>query len=204
MYYIIYQITNTINGKIYIGKHQTSNLNDGYMGSGKLLKLAISKYGIENFSKEILFFLNSEEEMNLKEIELVNENFCLREDVYNVMTGGRGGKIVDSEIENRRRISISKYQIQNNKRPPIKEWTDEQRTEWSNRLKSNYDSGRKNGFKNKNHSEETRQQMSKSAKNRKTNSQSGTMWITDGNENKKIKNNDTIPQGWKRGRSNKG
>ena len=54
MHYIIYQITNTVNGKIYIGKHQTTDVNDSYMGSGKLLKAAINKYGLAAFKKEIL------------------------------------------------------------------------------------------------------------------------------------------------------
>jgi len=67
MFYTIYKITNKINGKIYIGKHQTLNLDDDYMGSGKYLKRAIQKYGVENFSKDILFIFDNADEMNSKE-----------------------------------------------------------------------------------------------------------------------------------------
>jgi len=35
---ILYLTKNIINQKIYIGVHSTYNINDGYLGSGKLLK----------------------------------------------------------------------------------------------------------------------------------------------------------------------
>lgn len=87
MYYTVYKITNTISGRYYIGKHQTKNLNDGYMGSGKILLQAYKKYGKEKFTKEILHIFNTEEEMNSKEKELV----IISEDSYNICPGGNGG-----------------------------------------------------------------------------------------------------------------
>ena len=91
MYYTIYKVTNKINGKFYIGKHQTKNLEDTYYGSGKALKEAIHKYGIENFYKEILFVFDNENEMNLKEKELITEELVNRKDTYNLGIGGEGG-----------------------------------------------------------------------------------------------------------------
>lgn len=87
MFYTVYKITNTINGKYYIGMHQTKVLNDGYMGSGKRLKLAIKKYGIENFTKEILHIFDNENDMRNKEKELV----VISEESYNLCDGGKGG-----------------------------------------------------------------------------------------------------------------
>ena len=89
-YHLIYRITNKKNGKIYIGKHSTKNPYDDYMGSGKRILRALKKYGIENFSKEILFCFTNEKEAFLKEEELVTEEFIDREDTYNMMLGGKG------------------------------------------------------------------------------------------------------------------
>lgn len=91
MYYTVYKITNLVNNKIYIGMHQTNDLEDDYMGSGLYLNRAKEQYGLENFIKEYLYFLDSYEEMCNKEKELVNKDFLLREDVYNLNLGGEGG-----------------------------------------------------------------------------------------------------------------
>jgi group I intron endonuclease len=91
MKYTIYRIINKLNGKIYIGKHQTNDVNDNYMGSGRAIKTAIKRHGSNNFSKEILFVYDSEKEMNDKEKELVTELFISDPDTYNLGIGGEGG-----------------------------------------------------------------------------------------------------------------
>lgn len=91
MIYYMYKITNIINNKIYIGVHQTKNVEDGYFGSGKYLKRSIDKHGIENFSKEIIEYFETPEAMFDKEAEIVNIEFVKRPDVYNLKIGGFGG-----------------------------------------------------------------------------------------------------------------
>lgn len=93
MYYTIYKTTNLINGKIYIGKHVTENLDDSYLGSGIKLINSIKKYGPENFKREILYIFENEQKMNAKEVDLVTDEFCNRENTYNLAAGGHGGCI---------------------------------------------------------------------------------------------------------------
>lgn len=91
MKYTIYKTTNNLDGMFYIGKHQTSNPNDSYFGSGIRLRRAIKKYGKQNFSKEVLFIFDNEDDMNQKEIELVNEELIQDPKTYNIHLGGVGG-----------------------------------------------------------------------------------------------------------------
>lgn len=92
-YNYVYKITNTINNKIYIGCHQTNNLDDGYMGSGIYLRRAYEKHGIENFFKEILGFYSTPKEMFDAEANIVTREFITEDNNYNLAPGGRGGFI---------------------------------------------------------------------------------------------------------------
>jgi hypothetical protein len=67
----VYKITNLVNGKYYIGKDKHSIKN--YLGSGKIIKSAILKYGIENFKKEILQECNDYNILSILEIFWIKE-----------------------------------------------------------------------------------------------------------------------------------
>lgn len=88
MIHYVYEITNTINHKTYIGIHSTTNIEDGYMGSGVALKAALEKHGLENFTKEILHIVDTREEASEIEASLVTEEFCKLKSNYNLRTGG--------------------------------------------------------------------------------------------------------------------
>lgn len=88
MFYV-YKIINLINDRYYIGVHKSNNFeNDGYMGSGKLIKKSIEKYGIDNFIKIKLFEYDNAIEAYIKEKELIgiSSEMC-----YNLHEAGKGG-----------------------------------------------------------------------------------------------------------------
>ena len=90
-YHYIYKTVCLITKKFYIGMHSCSNLEDGYMGSGKRLRYSIRKYGIENHTKEILEFLNDRESLAKREAEIINEQFLQDPLCMNLQLGGGGG-----------------------------------------------------------------------------------------------------------------
>ena len=104
--YYLYEVTNLVNRKTYIGQHITDNLEDGYLGSGQALKRAIKKYGKKNFKKEILLFARNQQALNILEMMAVTPEHCERRDNYNLREGGGSKGRLCSETK--KRISAAK------------------------------------------------------------------------------------------------
>ncbi|TXG85737.1 MAG: hypothetical protein E6R13_01805 [Spirochaetes bacterium] len=202
----LYKTTCNVTGRWYIGMHSTSDLDDGYMGSGKRLRYSIRKYGVENHVKEILGFFETRDLLVEAEKKVITEEMIADKNCMNLKEGGYGGW-VSPEVQ----IKCSKA---GGKASMLKYWTDE-----------NYKKAKLNGlkkaliklvelgsdcvntrFKDKKHSEETKQKMSEKRKGTgtgETNSQYGTCWITKNGINKKIKKEDLenyLNEGWVKGR----
>lgn len=86
----IYKVTNTLNGKIYVGVHR-GEPNDAYLGSGLHITRAIKRDGAHNFKRDVLLVCQNEDEAYDIESILVDEAFVKRPDTYNMKPGGRGG-----------------------------------------------------------------------------------------------------------------
>lgn len=187
-YFGIYKITNLLDGKMYIGKHKTIDLDDGYMGSGIHVSRALQKYGKENFRKEWLMFCEDEEEMNYMERVFVDQTWVDRSDTYNLTLGGEGGSGKGAlngmfgkhlSEETKQKLSIAhKGHLGWNKGRPMSE---DARQKLSNALKgrhlsekakqklSNYRKGKTSWNKGKKFSEETRKKMSEAKKGKPSN-----------------------------------
>ena len=195
MYYLIYKISNKLNGKFYIGCHKTKNKDDGYMGSGVALKKAYEKYGIENFTKEIIFECESVEEMFEMESQLVE----VGPHTYNLMEGGHGG--FSHIVEQGKNINYG--------------WSEYRQTEeYKDSQKKGFENGigrqgfvkpkfKGNEFKGKHHTQESKSKIGEKNSIHQSgsgNSQFGKMWITNGKENLKINKTDDTPEGYRKGR----
>lgn len=206
MYYIIYKITNNLNNMIYIGCHKTDNLDDGYMGSGKLLKQAQKKYGLINFKKEIIHIFDNIDDMFYAESLLVNEDFVARKDTYNLKEGGKNW---DYSTSLRARIIANNNGALEKAQESLKikfldsEWVEQKNKKFINTMYEKYGENAFSTFKGKCHSDEAKKAIGeKNSKHQSGsgNSQYGSMWITNGIENKKIPKDCEIPVGWKKGR----
>ena len=121
MNHYVYEITNLVNGKKYIGKRSCKCPieEDKYMGSGILISKAIKKYGKENFRKDILEICDSEElAFEREKCWIKHYNAVESRKFYNIKDGGEGNtredalrnlaKLTPEQIKERsRKLSIA-------------------------------------------------------------------------------------------------
>ena len=204
----MYQITNMVNSKIYVGVHTTTNLNDGYMGSGKIIRAAIKKHGIINFRKDILEMFDNAALMFEKETEVVNDEFLLRDDVYNIRRGGHGGFDHISKDSRYPEWTASGGSKNTEKQNAARKYClSIARIAYVKKLEENNGEvwwENKKAFRGKIHTTETKEKLSLSAKARLSdptkNSQYGKIWITDGTNSRSVPKDAIIPEGWYKGR----
>lgn len=180
---VIYKTTNLITNSWYIGKDSLNKSN--YLGSGKILKLAIKKYGIENFTKEILDYAVDLKELEEKEIFYIRqERKNNKNKSYNIAEGGTGGDTFTNnpsreDIREKHRESGLKNKMSKECRDAANEWRkkyhkmygseiledikEKNRLEHSNKIKE-YFRNNEHPFKGKKHSEETKTKMSEKLK----------------------------------------
>lgn len=105
--YSLYKTTNIVNQKIYYGVHRETKWpqQDGYLGSGVLLKRAIEKYGRCHFKREVICISDNSDYIYFLESQLVNEAFIRESSNYNICGGGLGASIHSEDTK--RKMSIA-------------------------------------------------------------------------------------------------
>ncbi len=186
-FHYIYKVTRA-DGKYYIGAHSTDDLDDGYFGSGMLLRKSIVKHGIEQHSIEILEFLHNRQCLMAREKELVNEDIINDPLCFNIQLGGGGGD----------NGSFTRLTFEQKSRASKTSWMRNS----TMKLVRTPQHGEYNPMFGKKHSEETKLKQSASHTGEK-NSQHGTCWITNDQGSVKIKKDELdgyLAQGYRRGR----
>jgi len=210
-YHFIYKTTCKVTGKFYVGMHSTDNLEDGYLGSGKILGYSRKKYGDENHVREIVDKCLSRDELKQRERDIVNEDLLKDPLNINLKYGGEGGQSRSVAIKNWQnaefRIKHSNSLKQKWKDPSYRAacttgiWRSQAMKEKHLAGKIDYAT-----FTGKHHSKETRLKMSESHKglqDGEKNSQFGTCWVTNGVKPIKIKKenlDEYLLNGYSRGR----
>lgn len=91
--YNIYKTMNLVNGKFYWGVHGSIDENDGYFGSGTVLRKAIKKHGKENFRRVTKLLYDTAKEAYKDEGFIVDKAMVENPMSYNMHPGGKGGSL---------------------------------------------------------------------------------------------------------------
>ena len=197
MYGYIYITTNLINGKQYIGQKKSSEfLGNKYLGSGKILKCAIAKYGESNFSTELICECKSKQELDEKEEHYIEKyNAQKDEHFYNIRRGGDrgpGGPMFQGHKHTKEtKERMSKQRKGKNNANYGNHWHQSDELKHKHSLLS---SGENNGMYGKKQKDSTKQLISQQ--------NSGRKYINKDGVRKRVKETDLdmyLNQGWKLG-----
>lgn len=143
---IIYKITNTINGKVYIGQ-TTASLRKRFSGhkwkgSTSRISKAIKKYGGSNFTAEVVCRCDSLSDLNNREISVIKAYNSLIPHGYNVHLGGNSHKRITGPMLGRnhseatkKKMSISATGVKKSKEHCIRIGLAKKGTKWSEESK---------------------------------------------------------------------
>jgi len=180
--------------------HSTSNLEDGYIGSGRRLWLSINKHGKENHVKEILEFLENRQALTDRETQLVNTDLLNDPMCMNLIIGGGsdGNGIGFKNFTSEMRSQHAKKRWEN---PKYRETLLPKVIETLKNIKNRHIPS----FAGHTHTEETieKLKMHKGKQAGTKNSQFGKMWIVKDSISIKIKKEDFSKYeelGWTAGR----
>lgn len=216
-YHFIYKTTCLLNGKFYIGMHSTSNMNDGYMGSGLKIRHSLNKHGIANHKIEHLEFFNNRIELKQREAELVNESLLQDPLCMNLKVGGEGGCPIDGGWKLLSDSERAKFSKRGAERIA---WLAKNDCNWRQRFSEMSSKLRKEFFRlgkqtlsftGRKHKDESKEKISKSAIGKhkgSLNSQFDTCWVYSITEKKNLKIHkkdlsDYLQKGWLKGRKMK-
>jgi group I intron endonuclease len=168
----VYIITNLINGKQYVGKSSKRiEETKRYFGSGKYIKLAIEKYGKENFRKDVLIeSIDTIDDLNRLEIWAIEFNKTQIPNGYNITEGGDGhGPLSEEQKEKLRGKGNPMYGKKHSEESKKKMSKSSKKYNGMTGKKHSEEAKRKIGeaHKGREVSEETREKLSKSLTGRK-------------------------------------
>jgi hypothetical protein len=178
------------------------------MGGGKRIKSSVKKYGKESHVKEILEFFDTREKLVEKEKEMVNHELLKDPMCMNIKLGGEGWCCVGIQIGGDKwKKANERWKTEEGKKHLSEKlknkWKEEEYSQKiKEKLKAHWNENL-GAFTGKNHREESKIRIGEKnsiSQAGNKNSQFGTKWITNDLENKKIKKEDSIPDGWRQGR----
>ena len=172
--YVVYKITNNINGKIYIG--MTGNLKSRWECNGVHYRPplqsenhrpfwnAIQKYGWDNFNKEILVSGLTKEEAFDKEKEMIKRFNTTNKNIgYNLSPGGNGGVVY--QVHPKGMLGKS-HSIENNIRQKIFMSDKSNNPMYNGKTVWGVTHPHPKGMKGKRHTDEKRKQISETLKSK--------------------------------------